>query len=133
MINAVSIVREREKERDKQAKDISLAMAISWLSDIASLRLQLLFWTPDNDEIRRHLLRKETKLRASRKTTGITHKTPDEARSPAASLALITLWRSRHLSPENNRRVGAERTSEGKRREETREEARQDDGRGCGS
>jgi len=35
MINAASIVREREKERDKQAKDISLAMTISRLSDVA--------------------------------------------------------------------------------------------------
>lgn len=44
---------------------------------------------------------------------------PDEARSPAASLALITLWRPRHLSPENNRRVGAERASApNERREE---------------
>lgn len=35
MINAVSIVREREKERDKQTKDISLAMTISRFSDVA--------------------------------------------------------------------------------------------------
>lgn len=38
MINAVSIVREREKERDKQANDISLAMTISRLFDASCVK-----------------------------------------------------------------------------------------------
>lgn len=60
-----------------------------------------------------------------RKTTSVTHKTLDETRLPAASLALITLWRPRHLSPENNRRVGAERAA-GKERGERRREKERD-------
>ncbi|KYQ47458.1 hypothetical protein ALC60_13579, partial [Trachymyrmex zeteki] len=74
---------------------------------------------------RRHESRKQRKQRADAREM------LDEACSPAASFALITLWRPRHLSPEDNRRVGAERarvrsrrTNERREREELRHESK---------
>lgn len=70
------------------------------------------------------------KVRASREQRRATRtKRIDEARSPAASLALITLWRSRHLSPENNRRVGRARARAARKKREEGER-RSEGGRG---